>query len=48
METQYIAPQIKIKEFSICQSLLGGMSMKIYNSQMILNSMTCLFRPVMK
>ena len=31
METQYIAPQIKIKEFSICQSLLGGMSMKVYN-----------------
>ena len=31
METQYIAPQIKIKEFRICQSLLGGMSMKVYN-----------------
>ena len=31
MEAQYITPQIKIREFSVCQSLLGGMSMKVYN-----------------
>lgn len=31
MKTTYIPPQIKVKEISIHQSLLGGMSMKIYN-----------------